>query len=1009
MSRDTKTSCTDRQRHAEASVVPFAALSSAVVVTKRDGNTTDDRRESIRSLTSLVSTVCCASETDEADYETSSEGLNPSKFSGAEIHGTRTKESLCDYFEEKSTSLSKLDTLDRNVSPIKEEVIPDLRRKLMENRLTQKTTYARGSLIFESLAKTKSLPLILRSADSSSISANFEATNLALMSESSLARERKMSMIIDAMAPLITLDSSTISVTTNNFCDKQHEAKRLESRTKLPVLRDATTTDVINDEKSEELVAEVILHEAKNNHRGITNRDPCQDAISTLVNDVDVTNDGDLVDVARNPYSSIKSIYFPPNPPASLDDSVKSKRRQRIATDTKALLKIDYELGPLRYQYSEIIGKTRALGLSSSIFDLDVSCRLDRPSDNFLNCNETFSRQTATSCGIEDRFGLVDKTTSPSPTFSLVGKPVPRVDFRCASWSNENDPSRRQKALSPTASDSSRTLIENLNNLRFSTRLGSGTSYLPAATDIHAFSPRENALNEHSCNECVSNKFQSLCNPNTVKVERGTFTRGSRSFHRTINVSCSNVLRRRDYDSHHRYLERTVRNSRTSNNNFVEVRGQEFLLSEKNSADRLHRRNSSCTTCRSNYTAKSTIIEMIDNNWCASLSEKTGSERSNKRVEGLRADRQNSMAIQTQFTTRGGNRRNGTPTETKCVIRDDEISSAFGLKLNERSSVADLDRQISRAVSAISTRCAPQIRVVSVNTEFHTTIEKRSRAVSPIRDLHSIVPSTTLSPIDVLLASRLSRTFVQQVRDNSSRTKISKVIDSSQNVINCTEISKYKCDIGDVTSKRDFAVQKVDYHQPVAASFSKTFFESVRNKDLMTECEKPRHLRLTEAKEKITIVPIVLTDGPTSDPSKIANVNFAIPNYVGNATSEMSYQIVPLRMRKSRKTSLASMDNNIETSRHNNENSACLTERSANEKRYSEISVSRANYGGDLYTRKDCDPSTTRVVARNPRQLSRVANVDRKTRKRCDSAERRTAARAIPGMRCSPDDFLCDT
>lgn len=758
---------------------------------------------------------------------------------------------------------------------------------------------------------------------------------------------------------------------------------------------------MINDEKSEELVTEVILHEAKINHRNITNRDPCQDAISTLVNDVDVTNDGDLVDVARNPYSSIKSIYFPPNPPAPLDESAKSKRRQRIATDTKALLKIDYELGPLRYQYSEIIGKTRALGLSGSIFDLDVSCRLDRSSDNFLNCNEAFSRQAATSCSsIEDRFGFVDKTTSPSPTFSLVGKPVPRVDFRCASWSNENDSSRRQEALSPTASDLSRTLLENLDNLRFSTRLGSGTSYLPAATDIHA-SPREKASNEHSRNECVSNKFQSIRNPNAVKVERGTLACGSQSFHRTINASSSNVLRRRDYDSHHRYLDRAVRNSRTSNNNFVEVRRQEFLLSGKNSPDRLNRGNSSCTTCRSNYTSKSTIIEMIDNNWCA-VSEKTASERSNKRVEGLRAD-QNSRAIQAQFTTRGGNRRNGTLTETKCVIGDDEISSAFRLKLIERSSV-DLDRQISRAVSAIST-CAPsQIRVVSVNTEFRTTIEKHNRAVSPIRDLRSTAASSkTMSPSDVLLAARMSRTFVQQVRDNSS-TKMPK-IDSIQRETNCTETNK-KCDIRNVISRRDFSVQKVDSRPAVYESFSKRFFESVRNKDLTAECKKPHCLHLPEAKEKITIVPIVLTD-ITSDSSKTANVNFAIPKYVGNATSELSYRIVPLKMRKSRKT-LPASDNDNETSRQNIENPACLTERSANEKRCSEISVSRASHGS-LYTREDCDPSTTRV-ARNSRQLTRVAtaSVDRKTRERCESAERRVA-RAIPGMRCSPDDFLCDT
>lgn len=162
------------------------------------------------------------------------------KRSSTEIHGSRVKESLYGYFKGKSTSLSKLGALDSSVSPIKEEVIPDPPRELMENRLTQKTRDVGGSLIstHESLVKSKSQPILEREI-SNSVSSNFEVMKVALVSDSSFAPKKKMSLIVGRLESLI----SPYSVMARSMSDQQHEARRLESKMMLPVLRVRFSTD----------------------------------------------------------------------------------------------------------------------------------------------------------------------------------------------------------------------------------------------------------------------------------------------------------------------------------------------------------------------------------------------------------------------------------------------------------------------------------------------------------------------------------------------------------------------------------------------------------------------------------------------------------------------------------------------------------------------------------------------------------------------------------------------
>ncbi|XP_072758417.1 uncharacterized protein [Anoplolepis gracilipes] len=904
----------------------------------------------------------------EGDYETSSEGMIPLKRSDTEIRETQTKESLCVYFKNKSTSLSKLVAFNKTVPLIEEEVTSDSSHEFMENRLTReitmknKSAHVHDNLIFVSekiLAKSKSMPVLKNEISSTSI--NFKAMDVALISESSFAREKKMSMIVKRMAPVI---SSTIFLTrdtTINFHGQQHETKKVESRT-MPILCDTTPTTVINDEKSEELVAEVTFHKTKNNHRTM-DWDPYRETIPTFVNDESATNlmnDSDLVDVARNSRSSIKSVYFPPNlsdSPSLPNDFATPKKHQRVSTDVEALLKIDYELSPLRYQYSEIIGKTRALGLNSLGFDLGISCRLDRtdtfdrfvPSPNesnyLLNRDQAVLRRAATSCNLKNRSGLVDNTW-PSPTFSMVGKPSPTGSRTSCLNDSSNG---RQKVLSRAIRDLSRT-VESLNGLRSCDRVRKNASYLPA-TNSHA-SEEETVSNKRFCDKCISNKsFQSSpkgCENNAV-IKGAISMWDGWSVHESVNTNPSNVFCRTEYNSH-RYLNQTVENSRTSGNNFFQVRKQE-----------------------------SSVFIMIDDDWPI-----VDEETTNKHFEILPDDR-NSMAIQTEPITCNSNHRENILPER--LVKNNRISSPFESKLIDRCT--SRDRQLSRAVSAST--CAPQIGV-NLNRKFCTTVEKHytNRAVSPLRNLLS---TTTSLSNNVLLAASVSSIFLQQV---DSRTEVVKIEPPSE--IHSVKINK-KNDAAVETCKRDFCVQKVDSQRENGENLSRK-----NQADLTTQRKRAQRLRLS--KEKITIVPIVLTDGIPQSP-RIADVDFAIPKYINKIVPQLNYQFAPFEARKSRRMpSSSSRDNEI--SQRNSTASAYLTDklRSVDEKcwRTHATSISDANRSS-LYTQEDYAPSN---VVRSSKRPTRVttsnARVGEKMREYCKSV-----AKAIPGMRSSPEDFLCET
>jgi len=747
-------------------------------------------------------------------------------------------------------------------------------------------------------------------------------------------------------------------------------------------------------------MAEVTLHETTSKYQTM-DWNPRRDAISTFVNDEDaanLTNDSELVDIARNPCSSIKSIYFAPSPsgPSVLPDdfttaiSYKSKRHQRVSPGMETLLKIDYELSPLQYQYSEIIGKARALDLSGFGLDISSRHRSDMFSQSILSSSASdyfpdhmFSREAATSIRNVENLALVDKTTSPFASFSMVGKSAParKGSYTNCLYETGSNLSRRQEALDLASRDTSCSLE------KFDRRVGSSASYLPT-TDIHA-SQGKTVLCERSCDQCVSNSSIQLDKLNTTK-EKDVSARQTLSWsvHGAISASSSSLLRRttEQHDSCQQFLEKFV--ARQSNVQISNDKMQEQRPMSESSLDVSHQWEQTPLTT-SNYTSKSTIVKVIDNSWHVDDDEQARKERLNEHFEIL-SDNQHSMAVQTM--------REGAASSER-VTRNDQISSPFELDLIERA----VDRQIPRAISASS--CAPQIRVVSVNTKFRATVEKcyTSRAVSPIQSSRimkdAVTTSMTRSPSNVILAARVSSVFIREVRANSSTEMVQTESPSGRSLVNANK----RDDIN--ISKRSFSVQKIDSRVKSSSEFAGRDDEV---DSTMAGRKRARHLHVPETKERITIVPIVLTDGQP-EPPKMADVDFAVPRYSDKTDKapNLSYKIIPFDARKSQKNRSRS-DSGDETSHHGIAKPACLSQETTKEKLAHGASIRRIQHSRGLYTRENYAPSTNLMkVSKRSIQVT----TSRKAREYRELTERskQRSVKAIPGMRSSPEDFLCDT
>lgn len=799
---------------------------------------------------------------------------------------------------------------------------------------------------------------------------------------------------------------------------------------------------------------EVTLHGTKNDRRA-AGRLSCPDAATTSVNDAraaELTNDGGLVDVAGNTCCSpVESVYFPPNPPGRpirlANLAGRSKRRARVFADVEVLLKIARELDPLRYQYSEIIGKIRALGLSdASLLDLDK--RLDRAdrrarfgrSALSLNApgyfldrkNESvFRRAAASSRGLDDEYGrLVGKTPPPTPTFSMVGKPD-AIGTTRAGRPNEDGV---QEALNPARRDSSRAL-ERFDSLRASGRLGNSASYLPA-TDSRASYGKDvpGGFGElhRSRDERVFDS-RHYREPSAT-IGRDTRVRTDRAAYGAIQTHPSDVLRKTERDMRYQYLGQ-MENSRISSDNVFDVEGRKCSASSS-SLDRSQRLDATPrTACRSDrHTSKFTIVEVMHDKW-RTVAEETMSERSHHGCIGVLSSDPNPPIIGMKLasgSTLAGHRPSWSSTE---IIGDDRLPPA-----RELESIDQETRATTRA---------SQIRVVSVNAEFHATVEKRyiSRAVSPIRDRRARDATiASPSPSNVLLARMSSSVFVQRVRADSARTEVSRV--TSAREIRSADVNERRDAADEVNERDDADARNVD-SRPAAEGPSKlpgsmeerreeeTGGDEDKNENTCRTMRESRRrtrclgLPRATGEEIITIVPAILADGVSeSSPRIVGGDHLAIPwscesGDVTPPPPQSVCRIEPPSFRARKSHGIRAVDSALRADNETFERAvavpralACLTEEvSADGKRR------RADSGGTSASRvplctdrRDCSPLTT---TRNTKRPIRVAAASAncaggaETSRECGAmrAEPRAgvARRAIPGMRSSPEDFLCDT
>nr|XP_033327570.1 uncharacterized protein LOC117221056 [Megalopta genalis] len=159
--------------------------------------------------TKVSETTTCTSESDDGDYETSSEGhIRPTKGKSTGVDSAALLRSECDRAGPRSEAEESANTSSR-----------------------------RSSLI-----KSESMPLLTKSYSNEE---DIDSGQVVQTSESSLARQRKIKVIVAKMAPLLSpwsnLSFATSVASKTNVND---EARKVESKmTILEVIRSLKTLD----------------------------------------------------------------------------------------------------------------------------------------------------------------------------------------------------------------------------------------------------------------------------------------------------------------------------------------------------------------------------------------------------------------------------------------------------------------------------------------------------------------------------------------------------------------------------------------------------------------------------------------------------------------------------------------------------------------------------------------------------------------------------------------------
>ncbi|CAK9817728.1 hypothetical protein ANTPLA_LOCUS9438 [Anthophora plagiata] len=322
----------------------------------------------------------------DEDYETSSDGA---------IRGTQGKHvrKIPSQNSEKTGSERDYDTrrVQVNETPsqnswkISSEHIYEMGSyELKKDELSKKFNPSQQTVILTSvLSKSESMPILKSTCLSEEEN---EEKEVAVTSDSLLARQRKMKMIMIEFEPGHSSESN-LSLSTNNSkedtTNDSHVSKKAESK-----IEPSTLQDIKND-------APICSKE-------VTFREVRQDQVfpnekeTSYIKESRNENVDDLIDIAENPHPPSKSFYIPPVPEKEVS-SFYMRQQSRFTKDLNTLLKIDGEFAPLQHEFNELRSRYRALKLTApSLASQGHYSTQYMPSSSgyYLHRTETFGRDS---------------------------------------------------------------------------------------------------------------------------------------------------------------------------------------------------------------------------------------------------------------------------------------------------------------------------------------------------------------------------------------------------------------------------------------------------------------------------------------------------------------------------------------------------------------------------------------------------------------------------------------
>lgn len=255
--------------------------------------------------------------------------------------------------------------------------------------------------------------------------------------------------------------------------------------------------------------------------------------------------DDDLIDIAENPYPSIKSFYFPPNPQEKDSPSMCPRKQTRATKDMQTLLRIDGELGPLQHKLNEITSKFRALNMTvpSLLSQRHYSGRAAHSSNvsgYYLHRTETLDRGSNINDVVYVLGKQVPAFVDRSSRESRVTESLPFHSLKSESVSLHQDPFLMKEAHSKGTSIGhsylSKCVDRSTSNVTNNWILGENNSYvnLGGCVDNNPSGSLIPAVSS-SCYRCFRNRSFDPRMPNTsfhfdqleAVRSRNSFTRKS--------------------------------------------------------------------------------------------------------------------------------------------------------------------------------------------------------------------------------------------------------------------------------------------------------------------------------------------------------------------------------------------------------------------------------------------------------------------------------------------------